>query len=276
MADVLARWKMLLTLLFNQIQAGASDAVIENTRARVRQFAKDTDQRITPLEKPHFQDPCFKGIRFGFPKGTRAALYQQGKTEDRTTRDTSYLNPVHMPDFADPEQVGKVLIELERLYINSKRRTKEYRVAISKIKQRLGRILAANATGGVYRGGGRAGDPGPCWDGCGEKVNFKRDSAWNVIGTSRFRKGHHLKYAQLVSLVERGLLERERLPNLIRDDLPWTTCKMCRGPIPAVDPYGRELKPDARIGIACWRERLHRRWPYKRPKRIVRDGVTVP
>ena len=65
----------------------------------------------------------------------------------------------------------------------------------------------------------------------------------------------------MVIAIETGKIRFDDAPDIPREGLPWTTCDICRGQIPAVDPYGRPLQE--KVGLACWR--IHRgvHNPYK-------------
>ena len=270
MPDLIRRWEMLTTLLRNQIKGNVDNLVADMTRERIRRLALDTDRRLVQLPKPDFEDVCFKGLRFGHPGRSRMADLEDRDPDKRLAKKQGalYLDHVKLPLLTDPVQIARAVLELERLHLNSKKRTKEYAIALTTMRKHHGKALAARAEGREYA---PPGSPTPmrriyCLDGCGRKAGIVRDSGGRPLRPFRFIRGHQVKYIKKISMVERGFARWEDLPVIMKEGVPWGTCIKCKGPIPLVDPHGKELELPLQIGIACWRQRLHTWWPYKEKK----------
>ena len=272
---IVHRWERLLQLLDKQLSARIKVPVeiIDQTRMRIRRFAQDVNQRLTPLTMPSpelLKDEAFKGLRIGPPTSipldpTEATAEAR---EDIQRYVPKYLDHINIPLITDRTELLRVKMELTRLDAVTRIKGKEYRKALTTVNQRLGRMLVAEAAGEEYvpksiDGPAKFYAPEPCQCGCGKMTAIKRTAAGRPIGVRRFRTGHHLKYYSMLIKVEKGLKRKDDLPDLLRKGLKWTKCELCGGLIPTTDPWGKPVTEN--VGIACWKEKRGIVSPYGPP-----------
>ena len=274
MLGIIERWEDMLNLLDRQLhgKVRVPDEIIDQTRLRIRRFAQDVDQSVIPLTPPNRRiigDETFKGLRIGPPLSSDdtdpEALAEAQETIRRVV--PQHFDTLKLPPITDITEMARVRTDLVRLKANAYVKYQEYSKALMSVNAKYGRMLTAHMTGKrvqVREHGKRITKyfkQGPCWCGCGALAGIKYDGSRRPVGINRFIKGHIKRYDKTVIAVETGRMRKDDLGDIMRDGLPWTTCDLCGGHIPAVDPYGRPLQE--KVGLACWRSERGITNPYK-------------
>jgi hypothetical protein len=274
-SDIIGHWRYLVNLLKAQLSDHTPEPIIEQTRRRIRRFAEGADQQLAPLPKPDFEDPAFVGMCFEDERGPKGAVSPYEPLEPLPSEEARTLDlpsvcaeKVQLPPIRGEDDLLHARMEVERLLYAAQKQVKEYKRLANLLKQRNRRMLVAQQEGREYlpkgpfhKPGRKAYRPGPCWCGCGKMANLRLNGVGRPCGVNRFLQGHISRYLGLMLRVERGDIQREDLPEFLRRRINWVHCKLCRGWIPPVDPFGRRV--EEQVGIACWRERRKVYWPYR-------------
>lgn len=275
MTDVIAHWLHLLSLLQRQRDGITAPAVVETTRQRVRRFYEDADQEVIKLPRPRYEDPAFEGLEFS--DATVATEEPLPPIENEVLLDLAgtpsltYESITLTQDIRTLDDIARIRMELERRLTAARAQSKELQRALGNLRAREKRMTRTRKIPYKYRPSTTEFKyakyinkrPGPCWCGCGEKCSVFRGRKSRFVGGA-----HVMRYTMSLVAVERGNRKREELPELMRKRLKWVRCQMCFGWIPNTDPLGRPI--ERRIGISCWRERMHVWWPYtlRRAKKV--------
>lgn len=275
MNAIIEQWNRITHRLQRQIAGHTPDAIIEETRDRIRAFAEGADAMFEPLPKPDFGDPAFEGLTWG--ECSRVAPVRlwgsKGALPNETIPELSGLPVISadkfcLPDISDITELFRASMTVNRLLLAAQEQCKEYSRVRHLLDQRYFRACRAegdrrefishNFAMGKPRH--RPYRPGPCWCGCGKMAGLRLNSRGGACGVNRFLQGHIARYISYMLRVERGHMRREELPDLLIARIKWVRCLLCRGWIPDTDPLGRKLEDG--VGLACWRERRGLYWPY--------------